>query len=508
MSKGIKTYLAKKKNMRKNVSSKMQNKRFNRNTKRVGNKKWGGDDDYGDIEEVETGEEKIVGFKLVEKNQKDNTNATDATDATNAIDATDATDAEPTTNIATNKPTAVPTTPPANRFTPGKDDPSKANEEIRAAVNELKEKEKYKNYKTAKNSDKSDVWNKGVIGDWDVSNVTNMSNLFIDFYEFNEPLNAWDVSNVTNMKAMFGGCFTRDADTTDKGMIASMAANFKQELTNLNNIRTHEFSYCMNFNQPLNKWVVSKVTDMGGMFYGCTYFDQDISEWDVSNVTNMNKMFLSCYNFNKQLNAWKVGNVTDMNRMFVNCKKFNQPLDSWKVNPTTDLRFMFANCSYFNQPAIIEKWNLLYMPNENKEYMFVRTPMSNSVIMNKLPTKPDTMPDDDIKADDTIDRVLYYKINPDEIPTACSICGQVIEEGGFAPTKCQNKYHYKCLFDKCNGQAECKCNCGRKLIFPSEQIGLVDEANIGNGYPVEGGKTKRRSKKNQRKTRKSRKNKK
>ena len=431
MSKGIKTYLAKKKNMRKNVSSKMQNKRFNRNTKRVGNKKWGGDDDdFGDIEEEVIGEGEKVGVK---PNQQDDADATDA-------------------------PTAVPATPPANRFTPGKDDPSKANEEIRAAVNELKEKEKYKNYKTAKNSDKSDVWNKGVIGEWDVSNVTDMSNLFIDFYEFNEPLNDWNVSNVTNMGGMFGGCFTSDADTTDKGMIASMAANFKQNLTNLNNVRARKLSYCMRFNKPLNNWNVSKVTIMGAMFSGCTYFNQDISNWNVRNVTDMNRMFVRCYNF--------------------------------------------------NQPAIIEKWNLLYMPNENKEYMFVGTPMSNSVIMNKLPTKPDTMKEDDIKADDTIERVLYYKINPNEIPTACSICGQVIKEGGFAPTKCQNKYHYKCLFDKCNGQTECKCNCNRKLIFPLQQIGFVDEANIGNGYPVKGGKTKRRSKKNQRKTRRARKNKK
>jgi surface protein len=219
------------------------------------------------------------------------------------------------------------------------------------------------------------------------------------------------------------------------------------------------------------------------MFSGCSYFNQNISNWDVSKVTDMNRMFLSCYTF-------------------------DQPLDGWNVNPTNNMVGMFAYCSKFNQPTIIEKWNLLYMPNENKEYMFYGTLMKNSVIMNKLPTKPNTMKEDDIKADDTIERVLYYKINPNEIPTACSICGQVIEEGGFAPTKCQNKYHYKCLFDKCNGQTECKCNCGRKLIFPLEQIGFVDEANVGNDYPVKGGKTKRRSKKNQRKTRKSRKNKK
>ncbi len=499
MSKGIKTYLAKKKNMRKNVSSKMQNKRFNRNTKRVGNKKWGGDDNYGDIEEITIDNtpqnNKSDGNNNSSKsnnwttdnssNLLNNSNSTEVKDFNDEINNTSTITADTnaattnvaytapaapatTTNVASTAPadpattTNVASTPPANRFTPGKDDPSKANKEIRDAVNELKEM--YNEYRKdttpnkSKTSKNSKIWTKGVIGEWDVSNVTDMSNLFMDFHEFDEPLNDWVVSNVTNMKEMFSGCLVSNADTTDKGMFGIIAANFKQELTNLNNIRTHEFSYCMNFNKPLNKWVVSK--------------------------------------------------VTDMSKMFVNCKKFNQPLDSWNVNPTTNMSFMFSRCENFNQPAIIEKWNLLYMPNKNKYGMFLRTLMENSVIMNKLPTKPYNMKEDDIKADDTIERVLYYKINPDEIPTACSICGQVIKEGGFAPTKCQNKYHYKCLFDKCNGQAECKCNCGRKLIFPSEQIGLVDEANIGNGYPVEGGKTKRRSKKNQRKTRKSRKNKK
>jgi surface protein len=37
------------------------------------------------------------------------------------------------------------------------------------------------------------------IGDWDVSNVTNMEDLFIDA-NFNEPIGNWNVSNVTNMK--------------------------------------------------------------------------------------------------------------------------------------------------------------------------------------------------------------------------------------------------------------------------------------------------------------------
>ena len=41
------------------------------------------------------------------------------------------------------------------------------------------------------------------ISTWDVSNVTDMSGLFADATDFDEPLNDWDVSNVTDMSYMF-----------------------------------------------------------------------------------------------------------------------------------------------------------------------------------------------------------------------------------------------------------------------------------------------------------------
>ena len=45
----------------------------------------------------------------------------------------------------------------------------------------------------------------GEINTWDVSLITDMSNLFNDKSEFNEDLSNWNVSNVTNMGLMFLG---------------------------------------------------------------------------------------------------------------------------------------------------------------------------------------------------------------------------------------------------------------------------------------------------------------
>ena len=54
------------------------------------------------------------------------------------------------------------------------------------------------------------------------------------------------------------------------------------------------FVNCENFNQPLNSWDVSNVTNMEAMFANCKNFNQDLSSWDVSNVRYMNAMFYDC----------------------------------------------------------------------------------------------------------------------------------------------------------------------------------------------------------------------
>ena len=44
------------------------------------------------------------------------------------------------------------------------------------------------------------------ISNWDVSNVTNMSDMFSNCYKFNQDILNWDVSN-TNMNFMFYFCW-------------------------------------------------------------------------------------------------------------------------------------------------------------------------------------------------------------------------------------------------------------------------------------------------------------
>ena len=91
----------------------------------------------------------------------------------------------------------------------------------------------------------------GDISKWDVSNVTNMSEMF-SVTAFNGDISMWDVSKVTDMSGMF---------------------------------------FMSQFNGDISKWNVSNVTDMSRMFRD-SQFNGDISNWNMSKVTKMSDMFV------------------------------------------------------------------------------------------------------------------------------------------------------------------------------------------------------------------------
>ena len=88
---------------------------------------------------------------------------------------------------------------------------------------------------------------------------------------------------------------------------------------------------------------------MRKLFKDKEFFNENINNWDVSNVTNMCEMFYETNNFNQSLNKWNVSNVTNMVFMFFKATKFNQPLNNWNVSNVIDMYGMFSNAISFNQ---------------------------------------------------------------------------------------------------------------------------------------------------------------
>ena len=90
------------------------------------------------------------------------------------------------------------------------------------------------------------------------------------YSSLNQSLITWNVSHVTDMSNMFAGASS--------------------------------------FNQPLNSWNVSQVTDLSGMLSSASSFNQPLGSWDVSHVTDMSYMFefvtLSISNYDQLLIKW------------------------------------------------------------------------------------------------------------------------------------------------------------------------------------------------------------
>jgi hypothetical protein len=204
------------------------------------------------------------------------------------------------------------------------------------------------------------------INDWDITRVTDMSELFMNYSNFNEPLNKWTITGVDSMSQMFYGCtsFNQPLDwnvsnVDDMGGMFYGCTKFNQKLNwNVSKVSNMSgmFKGCTDFNQPLN-FTITRVDFMSQMFYGCTNFNQPL-DWNVSNVNEMNEMFYGCTNFNQPLD-WNVSNVGDMEKMFYGCAKFNQPLD-WDVSNVGDMKEMFKGCTDFNQPL---NWNVSNVTN-------------------------------------------------------------------------------------------------------------------------------------------------
>lgn len=164
----------------------------------------------------------------------------------------------------------------------------------------------------------------GEFNTWNVSAITDMSELFRNNDTFNEDISNWDTSNVTNMENMFFGAES--------------------------------------FNMNIGNWDTSKVTDMRFMFNTAISFNQGISSWDTSNVTNMQHMFDTATTFNQDIGGWDTSNVTNMISMFDTATSFNQDIGSWDTSDVDRMGSMFDGATSFNQD--ISNWCVTNIASE------------------------------------------------------------------------------------------------------------------------------------------------
>ena len=124
---------------------------------------------------------------------------------------------------------------------------------------------------------------------WFTGGVNSLEQVFWEANSFNQDIGGWDVTQVT-------------------------------DFTNL-------FFSAVRFNRPLNTWIINNTPGvnvrMREMFNGASAFNQDISSWDTSRVNNMREMFRLANSFNQDIGDWDTGNVITMRIMFSGASAFN-----------------------------------------------------------------------------------------------------------------------------------------------------------------------------------------
>ena len=148
------------------------------------------------------------------------------------------------------------------------------------------------------------------IGGWNVSNVTKFadgfSGPFQDADAFNnggsDSIKNWNVSNTNGeFGGRYGGGFFRNAKAFNQPIGNWDVSN----VTDMSNV----FIFTDSFNQPLNNWNVSNVTKMDNTFRDAAAFDQSLANWDIRQVTGFKDFMkdvssFSVSNYDATLISW------------------------------------------------------------------------------------------------------------------------------------------------------------------------------------------------------------
>ena len=221
-----------------------------------------------------------------------------------------------------------------------------------------------------------------IIGNWDTSNVTDMSSAFncaeksqLGRKNFNQDISRWNTSSVTTFYAMF-----------------QQQRIFNQPIGNWNTSKVTNFNYmfygAQSFNKPIGSWNTSSATSMTQLFQGAVKFNQPIGNWNTSKVKDFSQMFFVATSFNQDISFWDVSSGEKFQFMFAKATSFSHDIRKWKVKSTaniismfisaTALELLYSDLTEFANTPMLGFFNYVQLKNKSK------TPYENSITRRKL----------------------------------------------------------------------------------------------------------------------------
>ena len=204
------------------------------------------------------------------------------------------------------------------------------------------------------------------VGDFDVSNVTDMNYMFCGCYSLSQimNLNKWNTMNLKYANYMFTDCQALTSldlsawDTTNLREIGAMFSYCKKltsiDFTGWNTLKIRDmwntFYSCLSLvNLDLSNFITPNLeSEINGLFYDCRALETiNLSNLDTTNVTEMKDVFRNTKSLKTIIfgNNFKTSNVTTMRGMFNDAASLNSlDLSHFDTSNVTDMESMFYNC--------------------------------------------------------------------------------------------------------------------------------------------------------------------
>ena len=197
------------------------------------------------------------------------------------------------------------------------------------------------------------------IGEWDASNVKNMSYMFNDSrmgLKGLENMNGWDTSNVENMNYFMNGMGRYS--NYDNSTAPNTVAFTNWDTSSVKTMR-HIFDnswLALDKLPGLGTWGVSKVKDMRYAFSGSTVNSlAAFAGWNPSGAENMSYMFTSLRDYSYSgtpydfgfVSEWDTGSAKDMQGIFQSAKLADMNvLSGWDVSSVENFKDSFNGARF------------------------------------------------------------------------------------------------------------------------------------------------------------------